>query len=343
MPVEPAVAQKVQGAKRPEDLFGPKGNSEGRRTYLKLAKVLHPDAGGDPDLFAAMEALWAKWQRPESHFTLSTRRHTYQVTSSAWKGTVANLYHGTNEDGMPVVIKMVRDPRNNDLMEREAKALKALHPKDETDRFYYFSPVLLETFKTREKATGKERRVNVLKPTAEDVLGTEGRWYSLEEVHQAYPTLSPRAAAWMWRRLLYFASRTHEVGVVHGAITPDNVLVHPEKHGLMLVGWTYSSMEGQTIPAIVKRWKDLYPPEVMEKKTPDTSTDIYMICKLMEWLMRDPPRGMRSFIRGCALDVMALRPQSPDKLHRELDDLLGRMWGPRTFVPFSMPDPKVSV
>jgi serine/threonine protein kinase len=341
--VDTALVQEVLGAKRPEDLFGPRGDPAGSKAHLRLAKALHPDSGGDKDLFAAMEALWTKWNRPENTFTLHTRRHTYEVTTSAWRGTVANLYHGTDEDDNPVLIKMVRDPRNNDLMEREAKALKALHPKDEPDRFYYFSPVLLETFKTREKATGKERRVNVIKPTAEDVLGTEGRWYSLEEVHQAYPTLSPRAAAWMWRRLLHFASRMHEVGVVHGAITPDNVLIHPEKHGLMLVGWTYSSVEGTPIPAIVKRWRDLYPPEVTERKVADTSTDIYMISKLMGWLMKDPPRGMRSFIRGCAIDVMALRPQEPAKLHRELDELLEQMWGKRTFTPFSMSGTKVSV
>jgi hypothetical protein len=108
-------------------------------------------------------------------------------------------------------------------------------------------------------------------------------------------------------------------------------------HGLMLVGWTYSSMEGQPIPAIVKRWKNLYPAEVLEKKTPDTSTDIYMISKLMEWLMRDPPRGMRAFIRGCATERIGMRPQDPAVLHREFDELLEMLWGPRTFVPFSMP------
>jgi serine/threonine protein kinase len=282
-----------------------------------------------------MEALWLRWNRPANSFTLHTRKRTYEVEDLAWCGSVANLYRATDGDGKDVIVKIGRNPRNNDLMEREARALRCLHPKEEDsphlDKFRFFSPLLLDAFKSRDSDSGKERRVNVLSPTE------EAGWYTLEQVHQVYSELEPRSAAWMWRRLLHFASRCEEVGVVHGAVTPDNVIIHPEKHGLMLVGWTYSSIEGTTIPAFVKSYKDLYPPEVGEKKAPDTSTDIYMISKLMEYMMGEPPRLMRAFIRGCAIPSMALRPQNPGKLHIELDTLLERMFGRRTFYPFSMP------
>ena len=60
---------------------------------------------------------------------------------------------------------------------------------------------------------------------------------SLAQVHAAYPRgLDPRDAAWMWRRLLVALGTVHAAGVVHGAVLPDHVLIHPDLHDT-LIGW----------------------------------------------------------------------------------------------------------
>ena len=45
----------VLTARRPEDLFG---TDEPRRAYRRLARLTHPDTGGETDAFARLTALW---------------------------------------------------------------------------------------------------------------------------------------------------------------------------------------------------------------------------------------------------------------------------------------------
>ena len=52
--------------------------------------------------------------------------------------------------------------------------------------------------------------------------------------------VDPRDAAWMWRRLLVALGFAHRAGVLHGAVLPEHVLIHPGEHGLVLVDWCYS-------------------------------------------------------------------------------------------------------
>lgn len=49
--------------------------------------------------------------------------------------------------------------------------------------------------------------------------------------------VSPRAAVWMWRRMLESLAFAHRSGIAHGGIVPARLLVHAREHGVMLVGW----------------------------------------------------------------------------------------------------------
>ena len=74
-----------------------------------------------------------------------------------------------------------------------------------------------------------------------NLIGALGGFRSLAEVRSAFPAgLDPRDAAWMWRRLLVAIGAAHRAGVIHGAVLPEHVLIHPAEHGLVLVDWCYS-------------------------------------------------------------------------------------------------------
>ena len=45
----------------------------------------------------------------------------------------------------------------------------------------------------------------------------------------------------MWRRLLTALGWAHRARLVHGAVFPEHVLIHPELHGLVLVDWCYAT------------------------------------------------------------------------------------------------------
>ncbi|WP_436774974.1 molecular chaperone DnaJ [Yinghuangia sp. YIM S09857] len=352
----------VGGADAPEDLFGPyDGTPEaclrsGGRMYRALARLLHPDTvpegrkAAAQAVFTRLSELWLRYQQTITGVTgrqvvITTRKRAYSVGGERARGDIAALYKVTyaDADGAEVraLLKMPRAVSDNDLMEREATALARI--AREGDRKYAaYVPELIEAFRHRDAASGSERRANVI----ERVRG----FVSLTEVREAYPDgLDARDVAWMWRRLLVALGYAHRAGVVHGAVLPDHVLIHPQKHGLVLVDWCYATLlergpddrygaATEHVPAMLDRHAEMYPPEVPGKQPPDQSTDIYMATHCMTFLLNaEAPKPLLRFARGCTLPAAARRPHDAWQLLSELDELLGRLYGPRRFRPFAMP------
>ncbi|MDN3353317.1 molecular chaperone DnaJ [Actinomadura sp. DC4] len=312
----------IEAARTPVDLFG----DDGTRAYRRLARLVHPDAGGPREAFDRLTSLW----RAYGPVTITTRRGTYPLGATPVRGDLANLY-----DAGEAVVKIARDPAVNDLLEREAIALRQL-PKDGDGRFLPYVPRLVESFRHRDETTGLERRVNA--------IGRLEGFRPLTEVRAAYPDgVDPRDVAWMWRRLLVGLGFAHGAGVLHGAVLPEHVLIHPREHGLVLVDWCYSVPgchpdRGDRVPAMVTRRADWYPPEVAARRPAGAGTDIYLATRCMTYLMGDrAPRPLRAFARGCLLTAENRRPQDAWRLLGELDDLLERLYGPRRFRPFHLP------
>ncbi|MEU8136901.1 molecular chaperone DnaJ [Streptodolium elevatio] len=365
-PAIPATLEEaldlVGGADAPEDLFGPyDGTPEaclrsGGRMYRVLARLLHPDTvpegrkAAAQAVFTRLSELWLRYQQTITGVTgrqvvITTRKRAYSVGGERARGDIATLYKVTyaDADGAEVraLLKMPRSVSDNDLMEREATALARI--AREGDRKYAaYVPGLVEAFRHRDVGSGSERRANVV----ERVRG----FVSLTEVREAYPDgLDARDVAWMWRRLLVALGYAHRAGVVHGAVVPDHVLIHPQKHGLVLVDWCYATLlergpderygaATEHVPAMLDRYADMYPPEVPGKQPPDQSTDVFMATQCMTYLLNaEAPKPLLRFARGCTLPAPARRPHDAWQLLRELDELLGRLYGPRRFRPFTMP------
>ncbi|WTW98677.1 molecular chaperone DnaJ [Streptomycetaceae bacterium NBC_01309] len=352
----------VGGADAPEDLFGPyDGTPEaclrsGGRMYRALARLLHPDTvpegrkAAAQAVFTRLSELWLRYQQTITGVTgrqvvITTRKRAYSVGGERARGDIATLYKVVYADAdggeVRALLKMPRAVSDNDLMEREATALARI--AREGDRKYAaYVPALVEAFRHRDAASGTERRANVV----ERVRG----FVSLSEVRDAYPDgLDARDVAWMWRRLLVALGYAHRAGVVHGAVVPDHVLIHPQKHGLVLVDWCYATLlergaddrfraATEHVPAMLDRYADMYPPEVPGKQPPDQSTDVFMATHCMTYLLNaEAPKPLLRFARGCTLPAPARRPHDAWQLLRELDELLGRLYGPRRFRPFTMP------
>ncbi|GIH04173.1 hypothetical protein Rhe02_22400 [Rhizocola hellebori] len=306
--------EQVNAARSAQDLFG--GTDAGHR-YRTMAKLLHPDTAPAGQLrlareaFARLALLWEQYRRGE--------RKLYE-------GDIAHLY---SADGGAALRKMPRRARDNDLMQREAQALSALERHGE-DRHRAYAPLLLNSFRQRDPDTGVQRVVNVLQHLPGFV--------SLALVARCYPQGVPaRDAAWMWRRLLVALGYAHRAGVVHGAVVPEHVLIHPGEHGLALVDWCYSTRGDEPIPAMVGGRLDLYPPEVAQRRVAGPGTDIYLAAKCMSWLMgAHTPGALRRFVKGCTIPYAKARPQDAWRLLAELDDLLHQLYGKRTFRPFTL-------
>ncbi|GAA5189869.1 hypothetical protein GCM10023322_43580 [Rugosimonospora acidiphila] len=323
--------RQVMSAAGARELFGV---HQPERRYRQLARALHPDrvpAADRPqatDAFVRLTSLW----RERRGVVIRSRHDEYRLTDRRYAGDLADLY----DVGADRLLKLPRQPANNDLMGREAYALRTLAlALAENSRYLPYVPRLVDSFRLEDTATGARRLVNV-------VSAAPGL-HSLAEVRRAYPDgVDPRDVAWMWRRLLVALGFAHRAGFVHGAVLPDHVLIEPTGHGLVLIDWCYSAdldtgMGGDRIPAMVPQYAAWYPAEVSGRQDPGPGTDLAMASRCMTWLMGErAPQPLRRFAAGCQLDPMSHRPNDAWRLLAELDELLERLFGPRRFRPFTL-------
>ncbi|HJE58477.1 MAG TPA: molecular chaperone DnaJ [Nocardiopsis listeri] len=342
----------------PTDLFGPLPRDgrippDATAAYRRLARLLHPDtapARRRDDAAGGFTRLVHSWRRyrdavhggpgPDD-LVLTTAERTYHVDRGdpLAEGDIADLRAVRYRDGeqwRDAVLKLPRAHRDNDLVRAEADALRRIRERG-ARRYRAFRPELVGTLRHRDPTTRVERHGNVLRRLS--------GFHDLAEVRRAHPDgIDPRDAAWMWRRLLVAIGDAHRAGVVHGAVVPEHVLIHPDKHGLVLVDWCYSvrfdtPRAAPHVPALVPHRKDMYPPEVAARRPACPATDVHMATRCVEFVTAGRlPRQLAAFARGSSLPAPERRPSDAFALLDELDRALERVFGPRRFRPFHMPD-----
>jgi serine/threonine protein kinase len=338
MTTEEAIAL-IEAATGPAAIFGsPAGPGKAaQQTYRRLASLVHPDsspgtpvaadAGGRPpatprsdratSAFAKLAALW------QQHREGSASHNGGALVAS---GDIASI---TRIPGRTALLKLARDPADGDLIAREATALRWLaHHGDPA--YLPYVPRLVESRRYADPATGVTRRGNV-------IAELDG-FIGLDTIRERFPNgLDPRDVAWIWRRALVAVGFAHRTGIVHGAALPPHLLIQPNDHGLCLIDYCYSSggPNPGTLPAIVTKYRDWYPPEVGRGYLPAPDLDIYLVTRSMTSLIAKPlPAPLGAFAAGCTPANPARRPSDAWELLRELDDLIDRLWGPRKFRPF---------
>jgi serine/threonine protein kinase len=234
------------------------------------------------------------------------------------------------------VLKVVRSKEDNDLLDNEARILSKLFPKSAEDvKFYRYLPRLIEHFQFPSL-----RGASVL-PLMEGYV-------PLANILQAYPTgVDFRDMVWMFKRTLVGIGFAHKHGVVHGAILPPHVLVHPTDHGAKLLDWSFAIEAGDHIHGISGSYRDFYPSEVFDKEKATPATDIYMAAKCCVALLGGDvktngipdtvPNEVKVFLEGCLVRSASRRPQDAWELHEVFDQLLLKLVGKPTYRPLTMP------
>lgn len=342
------ILLQLDSAREPEDVFGRDARAA-KAEYRRLVRVVHPDvAGGDPRAERAFRLLRDWWSRAARLLTdgtygaeraptvtVRTRKRAHVVVGrAAAKGDICDLFPTAGGD----LFKVARHPRDNDLVQAEAATLRRLEGGVD-DRWRPFLPDLVDAVGFRAGG-GVVRRANVLRRL-------DG-FVSLEEVAAAYEDgVEPRDMAWIWRRLLAVLGAAHRAGVVHGAVLPPHVMIHPEKHGVVLVDWAYAVEPGQRARAVVPRYRDWFAPELLGREPVGPEADVFAAARTMLYLLKPYagsstvqrdllPKPLRAFFRACALDRRR-RPDDAWLLQGTFDEVLERVYGPRRFRPFVMP------
>jgi len=367
-----AVAATISRADTAEDLFGIlAGSIEARlealtHLYRKLVTVVHPDkyavaaeAHLAREAFIKATALKThaeakiragtygdkKVEAPTPHVdsppvVIKTKDREYTVGKRFAQGDLCDLYESTYR-AERVCFKIAQSAADNDLVENESRVLKKLSPaKQKEEKFYRYLPRCLDTFMFRGAGSAETRRVNVL-------TMLDG-YRSLAEVHSVYPNgLDYRDVVWMLKRSLAGLGFIHSQGVVHGAIIPPHVMVHPTDHGAKIIDWSYAVEGDGHVKALSKPYRAFYAPEILKKQKATSATDVYMLFKCVVSLLggdvetghmpETVPKPFLNFVSGCLIAAQARRPDDAWKLHEELDELLERLVGKPKYRPLVMP------
>jgi curved DNA-binding protein CbpA len=342
------IAAQLRQAQTPEEIFGKVPASREdclaaiKKSYRTLAKVIHPDlylaADEKKMAHAAFEQLLRWLQLAEEkarlgiygqnqdgpkQIFLQSRLHLYCVEDQPVVTPFFAEYPCSFDDaGRKVLasIKIVRDPHQNNISQNEIQAIKVLQASPEVARFAAYIPELIEAFIYQDE-DGEHQA---------SVFARYTGWYSFEDIRHSYPDgIHPRDMAWMFRRLMVALGFAHRSGLTHGDVTPGNVYILPEEHGLMLANWS-ASTSATLDPAANAR------------------EDISAAVRCMLFLLGgDPQQGispealpqqLKSFFKGSLLPGTRA-PQDAWALKQEFDELIERLWGKRTYHPFIMKFP----
>jgi hypothetical protein len=347
---------RLRRAASPLDVFGPLGAAPQavlKRRYRELVTIAHPDHNPDRvadanAAFAKLRDLYATAQHQVARgvygatprISATTKQHQYIGYEPPLPGDLCDLFP-VEADGQQVLLKVARQPRNNDLLAAEAQTLRQIERALEGQLVRAHFPTLVEHFLLPDTA-GVRRHTNVLRAARGFV--------SLAEVLRAYPHGLPAPdAAWMFNRVLAALGVVHNLGMVHGAVTPAHILIRPADHNGMLVDWCYSVPVGEPLKAISRPYAADYPPEVAAKQAATPATDLYLAARCMVRLLGgdgDPqslpagvPKPIRALLRSCLLASPQRRAGDTWQLFDDFHEILGRLYGPPVFRPFQMPAP----
>lgn len=175
------------------------------------------------------------YPQPPTIGTCRVGDQRYLIHGRLGRGQHSDVYlaHSARALTQLVVLKIER-VGGRVAVENEWSALRQIRARSEFLRHMTASPVgLAET-------DGKLTAVYRWRP---------GFSFTLVDAKREYPQgVDPRAAVWMWNRILDQLSCLEEIDWSHGALTPEHLLLHPRDHGVAFCGWSRAArVDGQDL------------------------------------------------------------------------------------------------
>ena len=272
----------------------------------------------------------------------------YVVRGKLGAGGSSDVWSGHRDARLSerVIVKTLRATEDADLLLREQRVLTRLERSEAPGHSYFRS--LLPQRIAHGEATWDH---------GDAVLTSVFRWrsgfvYTLADVARAFTEgVDPRAAVWMWRRLLELLGWVHRSGVVHGAVLPEHVLIHPRHHGVTLVGWSMAAQRYRRPPEAIGGWveaaRSFYPAQALRGGEAQPATDLTMAARTVVHILGgDPKAGTYPPSVPTPLAALLTRFAASDpsdstrdawELQRQVAAAAHAVWGPPKYVKFRMP------
>jgi hypothetical protein len=241
------------------------------------------------------------------------------------------------------ILKVLRHPQDAAPFDNEWNALQALQ-KSQAAGADTFTRLLPQPILHGELLAGPlaGQRVSIFRRAG-------GFHHNFTEVIRAYPQgIPPRAAIWVWRRILEVLAFLHASGMAHGAIIPAHLLLQENEHGARLVGYTSAGPLTETLRSISPGDEAFYPQPAPAPLKLTPQLDLAMSARCMIALLGGDlaaatlpdavPAPMAGLVKRIAL-AGCCAGDCPDAwgVRGELGELARQIYGPPQFAPIRMP------
>ncbi len=267
--------------------------------------------------------------------------HRYRVFGRIARGESSDVFMACR-DAHPterVVLKVLRASGDEVLMVREWRALEALWAS-EVQGADFFRQQLPQPVAQGPltRASGRDGHASVFR-------WRSGFCLTLADAARAFPGgLDPRAAVWMWRRLLELLGWVHRSGWVHGAVLPQHILLHERDHGATLVGWSAACAIGAAAPVILCRSAGPYYSERRwSGARPTPTSDLAMSARCMARVLGGDARSMElpAAVPRPLVELLtrAAEERTDDAwaLNDAVEAAARRIYGPPRYIRFRIP------
>lgn len=145
--------------------------------------------------------------------------------------------------------------------------------------------------------------------------------FTLEQVVEKAGKIDAENVAWITERILNALLYLHHHGVIHGDIKPQNIIIQPQQHSVVLVDFGLAMIKPDLKHKALGYTPVFAPPEQIEGKVLLPASDYYSVGMLMNYLLnggknmdkkRVPatvPDPMVDFIVRITKEDILLRPQ----------------------------------
>lgn len=329
-----ATLDEILKAKTHTDLFPTHlDDKQAQKRYIRLQRIAHPDVNLDqPDkaakAFIHLTEIWelrtnkTQNSKKATKNTVQTKKHAYLFTNKLYQTPTSVYYEATYDDGhYTTTINFANKPQNNSKFLNGIRTLSKIR-KEIPDNLKGFFPNPTDVF----IFTNKNQQLNAAN------LETEEPWnnlYTFKEILNQYPQGIPTEdVAWIYKRMLITLNETHKTGHVHANGSLTSYLVHPQRHGMVLVDWenvTETGQQIQNLPSPVPTW--------MKNSYATPKLDISIAANLAYKLCDTKPSRFRNAMKGAS----QYPPEDAEIALKELSELTREIWGTPKWHEFNMP------
>jgi predicted Ser/Thr protein kinase len=282
-----------------------------KAAYRALAQEHHPDHGGTTEVFTKLTDAFEVLSDPDKRAEydkngdagVGTVIGNYKVLELIAEGGFGSTYKGEQLiTGSPVCIKHCSQvsAAHDAVLIGEAKAIWDL----------------------RHHALPAMRDMHRLDDGSLALIMSYVPGPTLEQVVEKVGKLDGETTAWITERILNALLYLHHHGVVHGDIKPQNVIIQPDIHAVVLVDFGLAVVKPTSKSKAQGYTPFFAPPEQIAGRTLLPASDFYSLGMLMIYALSgnmkavervqvptDVPDIMCKFMKGLIAHDILARPQ----------------------------------